>query len=377
MNHRDRLLAAINHREPDRVPVDLGATAVTSLHIDTHRKLKAHFGINDPEETIVNRMMQTVLPHEEILKRFDVDVRGVFMGRLDSRPEIERPLNGSTVYTDEWGVTRIKPPTSHYYDLYECPFDREDLTITDVNNYNWPDPEDPGRYRGVVERARELREKTDYGVMFVFNVNVVHVTQFMRGFYLWFEDLLLRPELLRTMMRRVVDIHLAVGERILPQVAPYVDIVQVSDDMGTQDRLQFSPEIYREIIKPFHREIYNMIHDLTSAKLWLHSCGAISEVLDDLIEIGVDIINPVQVAAKGMEIESLKERFGDRIVFWGGIDTQKLLPQGSPEEVAETVRRTAKILGKGGGYVLCGTHNIQPEVPVENIITMYDTIINP
>ncbi|NLM94700.1 MAG: hypothetical protein GX165_03980 [Firmicutes bacterium] len=377
MNHRDRLLAAINHREPDRVPVDLGATAVTSLHIDTHRKLKAHFGINDPEETIVNRMMQTVLPHEEILKRFDVDVRGVFMGRLDSRPEIERPLNSSTVYTDEWGVTRIKPPTSHYYDLYECPFDREDLTITDVNNYNWPDPEDPGRYRGVVERARELREKTDYGVMFVFNVNVVHVTQFMRGFYLWFEDLLLRPELLRTMMRRVVDIHLAVGERILPQVAPYVDIVQVSDDMGTQDRLQFSPEIYREIIKPFHREIYNMIHDLTSAKLWLHSCGAISEVLDDLIEIGVDIINPVQVAAKGMEIESLKERFGDRIVFWGGIDTQKLLPQGSPEEVAETVRRTAKILGKGGGYVLCGTHNIQPEVPVENIITMYDTIINP
>jgi len=377
MNHRDRLLAAINHREPDRVPVDLGATAVTSLHIDTHRKLKAHFGINDPEETIVNRMMQTVLPHEEILKRFDVDVRGVFMGRLDSRPEIERPLNGSTVYTDEWGVTRIKPPTSHYYDLYECPFDREELTITDVNNYNWPDPEDPGRYRGVVERARELREKTDYGVMFVFNVNVVHVTQFMRGFYLWFEDLLLRPELLRTMMRRVVDIHLAVGERILPQVAPYVDIVQVSDDMGTQDRLQFSPEIYREIIKPFHREIYNMIHDLTSAKLWLHSCGAISEVLDDLIEIGVDIINPVQVAAKGMEIESLKERFGDRIVFWGGIDTQKLLPQGSPEEVAETVRRTAKILGKGGGYVLCGTHNIQPEVPVENIITMYDTIINP
>jgi uroporphyrinogen decarboxylase len=377
MNHRDRLLAAINHREPDRVPVDLGATAVTSLHIDTHRKLKAHFGINDPEETIVNRMMQTVLPHEEILKHFDVDVRGVFMGRLDSRPEIERPLNGSTVYTDEWGVTRIKPPTSHYYDLYECPFDREDLTISDVNNYNWPDPEDPGRYRGVVERARELREKTDYGVMFVFNVNVVHVTQFMRGFYLWFEDLLLRPELLRTMMRRVVDIHLAVGERILPQVAPYVDIVQVSDDMGTQDRLQFSPEIYREIIKPFHREIYNMIHDLTSAKLWLHSCGAISEVLDDLIEIGVDIINPVQVAAKGMEIESLKERFGDRIVFWGGIDTQKLLPQGSPEEVAETVRRTAKILGKGGGYVLCGTHNIQPEVPVENIITMYDTIINP
>ena len=310
MNHRDRLLAAINHREPDRVPVDLGATAVTSLHIDTHRKLKAHFGINDPEETIVNRMMQTVLPHEEILKRFDVDVRGVFMGRLDSRPEIERPLNGSTVYTDEWGVTRIKPPTSHYYDLYECPFDREDLTISDVNNYNWPDPEDPGRYRGVVERARELREKTDYGVMFVFNVNVVHVTQFMRGFYLWFEDLLLRPELLRTMMRRVVDIHLAVGERILPQVAPYVDIVQVSDDMGTQDRLQFSPEIYREIIKPFHREIYNMIHDLTSAKLWLHSCGAISEVLDDLIEIGVDIINPVQVAAKGMEIESSKSASG-------------------------------------------------------------------
>ncbi|MGI6558254.1 MAG: uroporphyrinogen decarboxylase family protein [Limnochordia bacterium] len=239
---------------------------MTSLHIDAHRKLKAHFGIDDPEETIVNRMMQTVLPHEEILKRFDVDVRGVFMGRLDSRPEIERPLNGSTVYTDEWGVTRIKPPTSHYYDLYECPFDREDLTISDVNNYNWPDPEDPGRYRGVVERARELREKTDYGVMFVFNVNVVHVTQFMRGFYLWFEDLLLRPELLRTMMRRVVDIHLAVGERILPQVAPYVDIVQVSDDMGTQDRLQFSPEIYREIIKPFHREIYTMIHDLTSGQ---------------------------------------------------------------------------------------------------------------
>ncbi|NLN17278.1 MAG: hypothetical protein GX182_08185 [Firmicutes bacterium] len=377
MNHRERLLAAINHKAPDRVPVDLGATAVTSLHIDAHRKLKAHFGIDDPEETIVNRMMQTVLPHDEILKRFDVDVRGVFMGKPEGRPEVERPLNGSTVYTDEWGVTRIKPPTSHYYDLYECPFDREDLTISDVNSYDWPDPHDPGRYRGVVERARELREKTDYGVMFVSNMNLIHVTQFMRGFYLWFEDVLLRPDLLKAMMRRITDIHLAVGERILPQVAPYIDIVQVSDDMGTQDRLQFSPDIYREIFKPFHREIYSMIHDLTSAKLWLHSCGAIGEVLDDLIEIGVDIINPVQVSAAGMEIESLKERFGDRIVFWGGIDTQRLLPQGSPEEVATTARRTAKVLGAGGGYVLCGTHNIQPEVPVENIIAMYDAIINP
>lgn len=377
MNHRERLLAAINHRTPDRVPVDLGSTAVTSLHIDAHRKLKAHFGIDDPEEIIINRMMQTVLPHEEILKRFDVDVRGVFMGKLDSRPEVERSLNGSTIYTDEWGVTRIKPPTSHYYDLYDCPFDREDLTISDVENYDWPDPDDPGRYRGVVERARELREKTDYGVMFVFNTNVVHVTQFMRGFHLWFEDLLLRPKLLQAMMRRLTDIHLAVGEKILPQVAPYVDIVQVSDDMGTQDRLQFSPFVYRELIKPFHREIYTMIHDLTPAKLWIHSCGAISEIIDDLIEIGVDIINPVQVSAKGMEIESLKERFGDRAVFWGGIDTQRLLPQGSPEEVAKTVRRTAQVLGQGGGYVLCGTHNIQPEVPVENIITMYDSIIDP
>ncbi|MGI6034356.1 MAG: uroporphyrinogen decarboxylase family protein [Limnochordia bacterium] len=377
MNHRERLLAAINHRTPDRVPVDLGSTAVTSLHIDAHRKLKAHFGIDDPEEIIINRMMQTVLPHEEILKRFDVDVRGVFMGKLDSRPEVERSLNGSTIYTDEWGVTRIKPPTSHYYDLYDCPFDREDLTISDVENYDWPDPDDPGRYRGVVERARELREKTDYGVMFVFNTNVVHVTQFMRGFHLWFEDLLLRPKLLQAMMRRLTDIHLAVGEKILPQVAPYVDIVQVSDDMGTQDRLQFSPLVYRELIKPFHREIYTMIHDLTPAKLWIHSCGAISEIIDDLIEIGVDIINPVQVSAKGMEIESLKERFGDRAVFWGGIDTQRLLPQGSPEEVAKTVRRTAQVLGQGGGYVLCGTHNIQPEVPVENIITMYDAIIDP
>jgi uroporphyrinogen decarboxylase len=377
MNHRERLLAAINHRTPDRVPVDLGSTAVTSLHIDAHRKLKAHFGIDDPEEIIINRMMQTVLPHEEILKRFDVDVRGVFMGKLDSRPEVERSLNGSTIYTDEWGVTRIKPPTSHYYDLYDCPFDREDLTISDVENYDWPDPDDPGRYRGVVERARELREKTDYGVMFVFNTNVVHVTQFMRGFHLWFEDLLLRPKLLQAMMRRLTDIHLAVGEKILPQVAPYVDIVQVSDDMGTQDRLQFSPLVYRELIKPFHREIYTMIHDLTPAKLWIHSCGAISEIIDDLIEIGVDIINPVQVSAKGMEIESLKERFGDRAVFWGGIDTQRLLPQGSPEEVAKTVRRTAQVLGQGGGYVLCGTHNIQPEVPVENIITMYDSIIDP
>lgn len=377
MNHRERLLAAINHRTPDRVPVDLGSTAVTSLHIDAHRKLKAHFEIDDPEEIIINRMMQTVLPHEEILKRFDVDVRGVFMGKLDSRPEVERSLNGSTIYTDEWGVTRIKPPTSHYYDLYDCPFDREDLTVSDVENYDWPDPEDPGRYRGVVERARKLREKTDYGVMFVFNTNVVHVTQFMRGFHLWFEDLLLRPKLLQAMMRRLTDIHLAVGEKILSQVAPYVDIVQVSDDMGTQDRLQFSPQVYRELIKPFHREIYTMIHDLTPAKLWIHSCGAISEIIDDLIEIGVDIINPVQVSAKGMEIESLKGRFGDRAVFWGGIDTQRLLPQGSPEEVAAAVRRTAQVLGQGGGYVLCGTHNIQPEVPVENIITMYDAIIDP
>ncbi|MEI8191239.1 MAG: uroporphyrinogen decarboxylase family protein [candidate division NC10 bacterium] len=196
----------------------------------------------------------------------------------------------------------------------------------------------------------------------------------MRGFEDGYMDLAADPDRARQVMARILEIKLAYWDRILRELGGLVDIVGEADDLGGQDRPLFSPAMYRALVKPLQRELFSFIRARTSARIFFHSCGAIRELIPDLIEIGVDILNPVQVSAAGMDGADLKREFGRDIVFWGGgVDTQRVLGGGTPDEVRADVRRRIADLRKGGGFVFAAVHNVQPNVPPENLVAMWET----
>jgi len=319
--------------------------------------------------------MQVVAVDEAVLERFHIDTRPVFANPPDR--DISREVSEDS-YIDEWGIpfraARIDGKI-FYYDPVEPPLAGV-TTIRDIETYDWPDPDDPGRTRGLRERARNLRENTDYALVgHMGDTSIFQSCHDLRGMEQFFLDLLMNKTVAKALLEKVFEIQSVKMERYLDHVGPYLDVVCVGDDLAGQSSPLVSLDLYREMIKPYHRAYFELIKSKTSAKLHLHSCGSIASFLDDLIEIGVDIVNPVQVSARDMDPEKLKGRFGDRLCFWGGIDSQYLLPRGSPEEVDREVRRIIRLLGKNGGYVLGAVHNIQADVPPENIVAMYAAVV--
>jgi len=367
LSHRERVIKALSHQEPDRVPFDLGSTANSSIHLLGYQKLKAYFGV-EAEDIIIHKMMQTVAVHEPILQALDIDLRYVGYGASDKRPDI--PV-GEDGYQDEWSVVRRKPPSSLYYDLVKSPL-AGSITIQDIVNFPWPDPTDPGYTRGLRDRLLHYRENTDYAIALRLPSVFVHVTQYLRGFEDWFLDLAADKKLAGTLFDAVTEQNTAMAEEMLKVGGDLVDVVCTSDDMGFQTGPMVSPELYRELFKPRHKKFFDMVKKNTSAFVHFHCCGSIYKLLDDLIELGVDVIHPVQVAAKDMDSSVLAPEFGDRLSFWGGVDTQRVLPKGTTEEVKAEVRRRIRDFAPGGGYILGAVHDIQPDVPVENIIAMYE-----
>jgi uroporphyrinogen decarboxylase len=367
LSHRERVLKALNHEEPDRVPFDLGGTANSSVHIDKYQELKAHFGV-DAEDTYANKTMRSVVVHEPILEALDIDFRYVLAGSSDGQPDVDVGEDG---YRDEWGVLRRMPPGSLYYDVVEFPLSGP-ITVSDIVNYPWPDPTDPGYTRGVRDRARALREGTDCAIVMRVPSPFVHTTQYLRGFEDWFADLAGDPKLAAALFQATVEVTSAQAEEALKVAGDLIDVVTFGDDLGFQTGPLVSPETYRRLLKPWHKRFFDTVKQNTSARIHFHCCGAISQLLDDLIDIGVDAINPVQVAAKDMDSSKLAPEFGDRVSFWGAIDSQHVLPDGTPEDVRAEVKKRIGDFAPGGGYILGAVHNIQPGVPLENILAMYD-----
>lgn len=368
MSHRERVLAALNHREPDRVPIDFSGSRCSSIHVAGYERLKRHFGIDAPN-IIADRMMQPVLVDERILERFDVDTRALLPGAPDVGGDVELD---EISYRDEWGVVRSKPPGSYWYDLSESCLAGE-ITVQDILRHPWPDPEDPGRVRGLRQRALELKQKGDYALVLNLAVGAVHISQYLRGFQDWYMDMAADQALIGALMDAIVERSMAIARNLMREVGDLVDIVFTGDDLGTQGGPQISPAAYRQVIKPRHARFFRQVHEMCPrAKVALHTCGSVYLLLNDLIGIGVEVLNPIQVAAKDMDPARLKAEFGDRLCFWGGIDSQKVLPYGSVDEVKAEVRRRLGEMGPGGGYMLAAVHNLQPDVPIENIIAMYD-----
>lgn len=368
MNHRERVLAALDHREADRVPLDFGSARFTTITEGAYGALVRHLSI-PTEPTILEKPQRTVLIDEPVLRRFDIDTRGLFLGRPSRWEDVQLDEQS---YQDEWGVVRSRPKESIYWDLAASPLSGE-ISLSDVANWRGPDPDDPGRTKGLRERALQYRDTTDYALVLALPTGFVHVSQFLRGFEDWFSDLILSPSLLGTLMDNVLEIQLAIIGQALDEVGDLVDVIACSDDVGHQRGPAFSPEVYRRLIKPRHKRMFQFIHDRSAAKLLYHSCGSVYAFLDDLVEIGVDILNPIQVRAAHMDTARLKREFGDKLVFWGGVDTQEVLPQGAPQDVIAEVKKRLADLAPGGGYVLNSVHNIQDDVPPENICAMFDS----
>jgi len=364
MTHRERVIAALSHQQPDRVPLDLGSTRDSSIVVEGYERLKAHFGIREEGHTLISRMMRVVDVHEEILQALDIDLRGVFPA---APPDV---FIGEDGYRDEWGVERVRPPSSHYYDQLSFPLSGE-ITIRDIASYHWPDPHDPIRRRGLKERVCQIREETGCAIVLNLSSGFVHTSQYLRGFEDWYVDTVADRKLAAALYDAVLEVSLAICREILAEVGPEADVLMASDDLGLQNGLMMSPEAYRELIKPRHRRYFQVMHEMSPGKVFFHTCGSVADIVEDLIETGVDILHPVQVTAAKMEPGLLKQRYGDRLSFWGAIDTQRVLPRGSVADVEAEVERRIEELGRGGGYILGAVHNIQPDVPTENVLAMY------
>lgn len=366
MNHRERLLAAVSHRQPDQVPIDLGGTRDSSLVVEAYEKLKKHFGIAAGNK-LCDRMMRVVDVDEKILQTLDIDTRAVFPGALTQSRAKDL---GPDSYQDDWGVIRVHPEGSYYYDQREFPLSGE-IPISAIAHYPWPDPDDPGLIRGLKGRVQWIRENTDCAAILTLPAPFVHVSQYLRGFEDWFMDFILNPRRLEALFDAVLEVTLQMARNELLEVGKDVDIVICADDLGTQTGLQMSREHYVKYIKPRHEKFFRQVHELSPAKLLLHTCGSVANIMDDLIEIGVDILNPVQPKAAGMNPIALRKKYRGRIAFWGGPDPQYTLPSGTVAEVKKVVEDLVEGMSEGGGFVLSSCHNIQPDVPLENILALF------
>ncbi len=363
--HRQRVLTALDHRAPDRVPLDLGTVASGLTH-EAYLALKAHLGIQSP--TLVWQRRQLAQIDEAILRRFDIDTRQVV-------PEgpISETAGGTTspTYVDAWGVTWHALP-GRPYAPHHGPFG-PGATLADLAAFAWPDPTDPKYVAGLGEKARAERAAGDYAIVMGLNGRVFTLGQFMCGFEEWCVALLQDKTFAGALMDRGLEIQLEIIGRQLDAVGDAVDIVCISEDLGMQSGPLLSPRLYRQMILPRHKRLFDFIHSRTRARLLLHCDGAIYDLLPDLVDAGVEVLNPVQVSAEGLEDTArLKREFGARLSFWGGIDTRWVLPRGAPADVREEVRRRIADLAGDGGFILTSVHNIQPEVPATNVCAMFE-----
>ena len=363
ITHRQRLMTALSHQEPDVVPIDLASTIDSSIVVEGYERLKAHFGV-ESENVLTNRMMRVVDVDECVLQALDIDTRGVFPAGPPDQ------IIGEDRYRDEWGVERIRPPGSYYYDERTFPLAGE-ITIGDIARYPLPDPDDPIRVRGLKERVDEIH-RGGYAAVLNLPSAFVHKTQYLRGFEDWFMDFCLNPDLLAALFDAVLEVSLAICAHQLDAIGAEVDVILTADDLGVQRGLMMSPDAFRKLVKPRLARYFELIHAKSPARVLFHTCGSVIDIVGDLVDIGVDVLHPVQVAARGMDPVALKKEWGEVLSFWGAIDTQRTLCQGSVEEVRSEVERRIEVLGRGGGYVLGAVHNIQPDVPVENILAMYE-----
>ncbi len=374
MNSRERVIKALNHEVPDRVPLDLGGFQ-TGIHRIAYEKLLDHLGLRG-EVNILDPIQQLAKPAEEVLERFHVDIRYISAHGPDSfKGGIEHNIrDGRGWYDlkDEFGVVWSMPEDQQLYmDISHHPL--ADAGIANLDDYPFPDGCDVTRFTGVRDMACQLREETPYAISTGIGGVVYEICWYMRGLERWFIDMLENPAFCEALLERTLKFWMDYFDGFMAEVGDLIDIVMIGDDLAGQYGPLFSPDFYRRIVKPRQKKLVQHIRSLTDAKIWYHTCGSCITLIPELLDNGIDILNPVQISAVNMDPVELKKRYGDRIVFWGGgCDSQRVLPFASPEEIKQHVRQNVEAFKTGGGYVFNNVHNIQADVPPENIVAMYE-----
>jgi uroporphyrinogen decarboxylase len=397
MNSRERVLAALSHQEPDRVPVDLDGMASTGIMAVAYNRLKAYLGLTGGQTKVYDVGQQLAHPEPPVLERFGVDVLPLprASGGLDPANPTWRPWTlpdgspalvpsgfnpvqderGDWLITDDEGrVLSRMPAGGLYFDGVYHPL-ADATTVAQIEAFELPTISDE-ELAWLRREARRLYETTDKAIMGHFGGNILESAQGLRGWDRFMMDMALRPELAQALTQKLAAHYVANLPRYLDAVGEYVQIIQMGDDLGTQRGPQMSPQMYRRFIKPCHRQVYQYVKAHSDLYIFLHTCGSIYKLIPDLIEVGVDILNPVQISARDMEPQRLKREFGRDVTFWGGgANTQHVLPHATPAEVREHVRELIEIFAPGGGYVFCQVHNIQANVPPENVVAMFEAAL--
>jgi len=395
MNHRQRVLTALRHEEPDRVPIDLGGTMDSTIMAVPYQALRKHLGLGPGRTRVADVYQHTALVEEDVRRALGVDVMFVpdepnewRAGSLPDGSPAEFPArfrpqlqdDGSQVAFDAAGNVVLRMPRGgHYFDPVHSPL--ADATgvrdiekhLVAIESYDKP-PHLDKSYEELAEKARALREETDYLLVGFFGGHIFQSSQSLRGWETFLMDLLTNRKFAEALMDQLAEANMRRFERYAATVGPYVDVVQFEDDLGMQDRPLLRPDLYRGVVKPYHAKLFRFVKSKCDAYLLLHTDGAVAPFIPDFIEMGVDVLNPVQVSAAGMDTKALKREFGRDITFWGGgCDSQAVLPFGTPEEVADEVKRRVDDLAPGGGFVFGPIHNVQTGVPPENVVAMFET----
>jgi uroporphyrinogen decarboxylase len=369
MNCRERTLAALDHKEPDRVPLDFGGRH-TTLHLYVHEALMQHLGLSGPKPRIRSYHTYLVEPDPQLLQRFE-RVTAVFFPKAPSNYVFAIDPATNT-YVDEWGTTYYMPPNGYYYDMHTVPLlDAE--TEADLKKYRWPNPTDPSRITGLAEQVKAAYAAGEKVIMMcAATPGLWEHSWYMFGFEQAFINVAANQPLMEAFTERLLEWQMAYWDMVLGAVGDYLDLVQIGEDLGTQNGPMMSPTTFRRIYKPRMRRLVESIKKKTKARVYLHSCGSIYRFIPDIIECGIQVLNPVQVNAAEMDSARLKREFGKDLTFWGGGCDPVIMGTGTPQEVVEDVKRRIHDLAPGGGFVFGSVHNIQANVPPENIVAMFE-----
>ena len=370
---RERVVAALNHQESDRVPIAFGGLH-DSIHLFGHRAVKNHLGLEGGDDVIQDPFQQIVFPDKRLLERFRADALPVYADPPDAFKIEYKEEGESRTYMDEWGTKYRQPKDGGlYFDFSQHILSGK--TIEEIRTHPFPDPADPHRFRGLREKVQRLRDETDKAIVAYSPTGGVYEhTYWLRGIEETFLDMASNIKALEVLTERILEWMLRFWEAYLKEIGDLVQIIQVGDDLGGQYGPLFSPKIYRSIYKPKHTTLISLIKKNTNARIYFHSCGSIREYIPDLIEVGVEVLNPVQVGAANMESDKLNRDFGKDVSFWGGgADPVQVMSNGSPRDVREEVKRRLDDFAPGGGFVFASIHNIQADVPPENVVAFFET----
>ena len=372
LTSRERVAIALDHQEPDRVPWDCTFT------VDAYQNLMSFLGLPINEELRPN-WASSVSPSIQLLDELQTDLRYVGLSRPMGAPVFEY---GREKNVDEWGIVfkKVVQPNGRF----EYFFDQQPLAkagIKDLEDYPWPDPTDPSRVEGLEGKCRALYENTGFALVGRFNTPVFEQAHYMRGFQQLLMDCAMDPEFAGALLDRTTDIAIGMVKAGLQACGKYLTILRLAgDDMGQQDRTLLSPNMFRNLVKPRFARLYKaakteFLKYNPNGKIKAHTDGNVYPLLDDYVEMGLDILNPVQPYVAQMDHQHIKEVYGDRLAFHGGIDIQDVLPFGTPGDVEAEAKKVIRALGRGGGYILAPTHYVLPDVPPENIIALRDTVL--